>query len=202
MTLCLDNKETGLYICTQKGETMSDELSYFDAEKNYYIYRYVRDVKGDFTEHEGEIQAFVKATNSIDACDKAGMSDPNEYGARQIDDLDKFVKAIEDERKHLTKISKQLKEMTDERDEKRKEFYRNPQCPNGCGKLDEALRCPNCGYGHEGEETIKKIDDLIKEQKKKGEDTSELESLRDAIQNAVNKQEENARKLTEEAKNS
>lgn len=178
---------------------MNNELSYFDSDKNYYIYRYVKDITGEFTEHEGEIQAFVKATNTIDACDKAGMGDPNEYGARQIDNLDEFVTAIENERKHLTKISKQLKEMIDERDEKAKAFYRDPQCPNGCGRLDDALRCSKCGYGHEGEKTISKIDDLIKQQKNKGEDTSELEALRDVIKKSVDKQEEESRKLTADA---
>jgi hypothetical protein len=160
---------------------MPDE-SIFDADKNYYIFKYVVDkVSGEPTEHEGEIQAFVKGSNSWDACERAGFDDMNVYGANQIDNLADYEKAIADERKHLTKISKQLKEMTTERDEEMKKYMEERPCPNGCGQLDDKFKCGNCGYGHEEKELLKDLDKTIKEEKKKGNDTSQLEKIRDVI---------------------
>ena len=48
----------------------------FDDTKNYYVFKYVVDtVSGDPTDHEGEIQAVVKATDPWDAVEKAGFTD-------------------------------------------------------------------------------------------------------------------------------
>jgi hypothetical protein len=165
---------------------MSDELSIFDQEKNYYVFKYVVDkVSGDPTEYEGEIMAYTKATDPWEAVSNAGFDDCNAYGANRIDDLNNHVKAIADERKHLKKVSKQLKEMTDERDEEQKKFMEDRLCPNGCGKMDEAFRCGNCGFGHEKDELVKDIDRMIKEQKKAGEDTSELEGIKKSIEESI-----------------
>ena len=160
--------------------------SSFDAIKNYYVFKYVIDpISGNPTEYEGEIQAFVKATDPWDACEKAGLNDANAYGANRIDELSTFEKAIAEERKHLTKISKQLKDMTDERDAERKKFMDERPCPNGCGKLDEKFSCPKCGFGHEAEELVKDLDKMIKEEKKKGNDISELEAIKNSINNTT-----------------
>lgn len=156
--------------------------SIFDAEKNYYVFKYIVDpVSGEPTEYEGEIQGFIKATNTWDALEKAGLDDTNAYGANRVDNLDDFTKAIATERKLLKKISKQLKEMTDERDEEIKKFMEDRPCPNGCGKLDEHFACPVCGYGHEAEQAVEELDKLIEEEKKKGNDTTELERFRDSL---------------------
>lgn len=162
--------------------------SIFDAEKNYYVFKYIIDaVSGEPTEHEGEIQAFVKATDPWEAVTNAGFDDLNAYSANRMDEenLDKFTTAISDERKHLKKISKQLKTMTDERDEEVKKFMDERPCPNGCGQLDENFSCPNCGFGHEADDLIKNIDETIKAEKKKGNDTSELEAMRDSIKDSI-----------------
>lgn len=159
-----------------------DSTSYFDSEKNYYIFKYVVDpVSGQPTQFEGEIQAFVKATDPWDACEKAGFTDSNTHGATLIDDPRKFVKAIEDERNHLTKISGQLQPMLDEIKAEQKKYFEDRPCPNGCGKLDEKFRCPKCGYGHEVEQVIKDIDKMIDKAKKNGDDTSELETIKDYL---------------------
>jgi len=156
--------------------------SYFDSIKNYYVFKYVIDkVSGQPTEYEGEIQGFVKATNSWEALEKSGLDDTNLYGANIIDNLEDYETAIKDERKHLTKISKQLKEMTDERDAERKKFIEERPCPNGCGKLDEKFRCDKCGYGHEQKQLVDDLDTMIKDLKKSGEDTTELEAIRDSL---------------------
>lgn len=161
-------------------------MSSFDEPKNYYVYKYVFNPKDqEYSDLEGEIQAFVKGTNSMDAVQKAGFDDFNKYGARQIEDFKTFEKAIEEERKHLTKISKQLKEMIDEQDAEKQEFYKNRPCPNGCGKMDKKMRCKKCGFGYEGKEMAKNIDKVIQEEKKKGNDTKELESIRDAIKSTA-----------------
>jgi uncharacterized Ntn-hydrolase superfamily protein len=98
--------------------------SFFDSLKNYYVFRYIVDsVSGEPTEYEGDIVAFVKATNPWEAVEAAGYDDMNQYGAKYIDDdLDKYVDAIAEERKILKKISKQLKEMVVEHDEQRAEL--------------------------------------------------------------------------------
>ena len=165
-------------------------MSYFDSLKNYYVFRYiVSSVTGEPTEHEGEIQAFVKATDPWDACEKAGMSDPNLYGANLVDKIDVMEKAISDERKLLTKISKQLKAMSDEEAAEVKKLKEERPCPNGCGKLDEKYSCDKCGFGHEGEfkytdeeqkqSIFDQVEERIKEAKADGEDTTDLEKLRD-----------------------
>jgi hypothetical protein len=159
---------------------MSDSI--FDAVKNYYVFKYVVDkVSGEPTEYEGEVQAFVQATDPWEAVEKAGFDDPNAYGANRIENLEEFEKAIADERKHLSKISKQLKEMTAERDAEREKFLKERPCPNGCGQMDEKFRCSNCGYGFEGEQLVEDLEKTIKDEKKKGNDTSELEAIRDTI---------------------
>lgn len=71
--------------------------------------------------------------------------------------------------------------MTDEAKADRDTFLKDRPCPNNCGKLDEKFSCPKCGFGHEAEELAKELDRLIKEEKKKGEDVSELEAIRDSI---------------------
>jgi len=161
---------------------MAKESS-FDAIKDYYVFKYVVDpVSAEPTEYEGEIQAFVKAADPWEAVSKAGFEDMNAYGANRIDDLKKFEEAIATERKHLTKISKQLKEMTDERDAAHKKFLEERECPNGCGKMDSKWRCDKCGFGREAEEIIKELDKAIKEAKKAGEDTSGMEEMKKQLQ--------------------
>lgn len=160
--------------------------SQFDAIKNYYVFKYIVDkVSGEPTEYEGEIQSFVKACDPWEAVTNAGYEDLNQYGANRVDDLADFEKAISDERKHLTKITKQLKTMTDERDAERKKYMEERACPNGCGKMDEKFRCEKCGYGHEAKELVSDIDKMIKEEKKNGKDTTELEAIRDSIKSQI-----------------
>ena len=160
--------------------------SYFDKEKPWYVFEYIVDpVSGEPTEYAGEIKAFVKAVHQWEAIETAGFDDYNAYGANVMDetrDFDKFTKSIADERKLLKKISKELKGFIEERDAKTKEFLKDRPCPNGCGKLDEKFRCPNCRYGFEAEELIKELDKAIKDAKKNGEDTSDLEAVRDSLQ--------------------
>jgi len=157
--------------------------SMFDAVKMYYIFKYVVDSSGNPTDHEGEIQAFVKATDMWEAMDNSGFTDSDLYGANLCSEehLDQFTKAIAKERKHLSKISKQLKVFTDERDAAQKAFEDERPCPNDCGQLDENFSCPTCGYGHEADDLKKEIDKAIKKAEKKGEDTSELEAMRNAL---------------------
>ena len=157
-------------------------MSSFDEEKLYYVFKYVVDtISGEPTEYEGEIQAFIKATDPWSAVEKAGFNSMNDYGANRIEDLSKFEKAIADERKHLKKISKQLKEFTDEEKKKRDKFYEERLCPNGCGKMDEQWKCDKCGFGKEKEQLIGDIEKTIADEKAKGNDTTELEAIWDAI---------------------
>jgi len=159
-------------------------MSSFDEVKNYYVFKYVVDsVSGEPTEYEGEIQAFVKATDPWEAVENAGFDDANAYGANLMDNenLGTFTDAIAKERKHLSKISKELKGMSDELESERAKYFEERPCPNGCGKLDEKFSCPNCGYGHEADDLIKDIEKTIEEEKKKGNDVLELEGIRDAI---------------------
>jgi hypothetical protein len=118
-----------------------------------------------------------------EAMDTSGFTDHDLYGANLCSEqhLEEFTKAIAAERKHLSKISKQLKVMTDERDAKQKAYMDERPCPNDCGQLDENFACPSCGYGHEGDELKKEIDKAIKRAKKRKEDTSELEAMRNAL---------------------
>ena len=119
-----------------------------DDMNNYYVFKYVVDaVTGKPTMHEGEIQAFVKATDPWDALEQANCDDTDAYGANVIDKPEHFVDAIAKERKHLRKVAKQLKVMTDEIADAKKEFEENRPCPNGCGKLDENYACDKCGFG-------------------------------------------------------
>ena len=168
-------------------------MSSFDEPKNYYVFKYIVDsVTGEPTEHAGEIQAFVKATDPWDAVEKAGLDDMNKYGANRVDKLEDFEKAIAEERKLLKKISKELKGMKDEEQAERDRILAERECPNGCGKMDEKFRCKNCGFGYEGEQLVKDLDELIKKAKKDGEDTTELESLRDSIKKGLEEQENNS----------
>jgi DNA repair exonuclease SbcCD ATPase subunit len=133
--------------------------------KNYYVFKYVFDpVKGEHTELEGEVQGYTQAEDPFEACDNLGLSDPDEYFAREIEDLDAHVDAIKNERKHLTKISKQLKTMTDERDKAREDFEKNRPCPNCGEKLDDNYNCDNCGFGHEIEDELQTHIDGLKEE--------------------------------------
>ena len=161
-------------------------MSRFDEPKNYYVYKYIVDsVTGEPTEHAGEIQAFVVATHPWEAVETAGFDDFNLYGASEIEKLEGFEKSIADERKHLTKISKQLKVMTDAWDEEHKKFLEDRPCPNNCGKMDSQNRCKICGFGYEGENMLKEVQKAIKDGKKAGEDTSELESIRDMLKESL-----------------
>jgi len=161
-------------------------MSRFDEPKQYYVFKYVIDkMTGDPTNHEGEVQAFIIADNPWEAVEKAGFTDCNTYGASEIENLDEFEKAISEERKHLSKISKQLKVMTDARDEERKKFLEEKPCPNGCGKMDDQYRCKECGFGYEGEQMLKEIEKAIKDGKKAGEDTSQLEAIRDMLKESL-----------------
>lgn len=120
------------------------------GEKNYYIFEYVYDsAEEEYTQIEGEIQGYVKATDPFDACKKAGFEDYNRYFAKPVEDLDSHTEAIKKERKHLSKVSKQLKGMIDERDQARKDFEENRPCPNCEEKMDEDFTCPKCGFGKE-----------------------------------------------------
>jgi len=160
--------------------------SYFDSVKNYYVFKYITDKITDApTEHEGDIEAFVKAKTPWEAMELAGVDDSNAYGAELVDDLDGYANTIKAERKQLSKISKELKEMTDERDAERRKFMEERPCPNGCGKLDEKFRCDKCGYGHEQKQLVDDLDKMIKDLKKAGEDTKELEAIRDSIQSQL-----------------
>jgi len=160
--------------------------SEFDSQRNYYVFRYVVDsVTGESTDHEGEIVAFTKASNPWEAVENAGETDMNKFGANRIDKLEDFEKAIQDERKLLSKISKQLKVMTDRRDAERKKIMDERECPNGCGKMDEKFRCKACGFGFEGQQLVDNIEQNIKDQKAKGEDTTELEAFRDQVKESL-----------------
>jgi len=157
-------------------------MSSFDDPKLYYVFKYVVDpVSGESVEYEGEIQSFVKATDPWNAVEKAGFTSMNDYGANRIEDLSKFEKAIADERKHLSKISKQLKEFTDEEKKEREKFYEERLCPNCKIKMNEKWQCDKCGFGKEKEQLIGDIEKTIADEKAKGNDTTELEAIRDAI---------------------
>lgn len=123
---------------------MSDNL------KNYYVFKYIVDaITKEPTEHEGEIQAFVKATDPWDAVTKSGLNDDmNIYGANRIDNLSDYVKSIKNEYKLLRKINKQLKTLIDEEKAIETDAIKNHLCPNGCGKLNKKNICNACGYGH------------------------------------------------------
>ena len=134
----------------------------FDSVKDYYVFKYVYDpVKEEYTDIEGDIQCFVKALNCMEALEKAGFDNPEQYDARQIDErqVKSIGKAIAKERKHLSKLSKQVKEYTEEKDAEHKKFLEERPCPNGCGKLDKDFNCDKCGFGHEGESTETEEDD-------------------------------------------
>jgi len=162
-------------------------MSRFDDPKQYAVFKYVVDkATGESTQHEGEIVAFVTSSDPWQAVEDAGLGgDMNKYGANEIDNLEEFEKEISDERKLLTKISKQLKVMTDARDEERKKFLEEKPCPNGCGKMDDQYRCKACGFGYEGENMLKEVQKAIKEAKKAGEDTSQLEAIRDMLKESL-----------------
>ncbi|MCK5017685.1 MAG: hypothetical protein KAS32_11530 [Candidatus Peribacteraceae bacterium] len=150
--------------------------------RKYYVFKYVVDaVSGEPTEHAGEIVAFVDAETSFDALEKAGFDDFNTHGANLVDKVEDFEKAIKDERKLLKKLSSDLKVWRDAEQAEREQFLKDRPCPNGCGKMDEKLRCDKCGFGREAEEVLPELDKLIKSEKKKGNDVSELEKIRDAI---------------------
>lgn len=153
------------------------------GQRKYYVFKYVVDsVSGEPTEHAGEIQAFVEANDSFEAMEKAGFDDFNAYGANLIDNMEDFESAIKDERKLLKKLSKELKDWRELQQAEQEKFIKERPCPNGCGKLDEKFRCPVCGFGREAEGVIDQINETIKKEKKNGNDVSELEDIRDAIQ--------------------
>lgn len=115
-----------------------------EVMKNYYIFEYVYDPnEEEYTSIEGEVQAYVKAGDPFDACEKTGYTDHNRYFAKPLENLDSHVESIKKERKHLSKISKQLKEMVAEHEEQMK------KCPNCGADLDEEHNCPECSFGHE-----------------------------------------------------
>ncbi|MCP3685942.1 MAG: hypothetical protein GY861_25120 [bacterium] len=152
------------------------------GERRFYIFKYMVDHNGDPTEFQGDVVDFVDATDSFDAMDKAGFTDYNTHGANLVDKVEDFESAIADERKLLKKLSKKLKDWSDADEAERQKFLKERPCPNNCGQLDEKFRCPKCGYGREGEEVVKELDKVIEQEKEAGNDTSELEKIRDSIQ--------------------
>jgi len=162
----------------------------FDSMKDYYIFKYVYDpVKEEYTDIEGDIQCFVKATNCMEALENAGFDNPEQYDARQIDErqVDEIDKAISKERKHLSKLSKQVKEYKDEKDAEHKKFLEERPCPNNCGKMDEQFRCEKCGYGFEQEQLLEDIKKAIKEGKKNGDNVDELKAVKKALEKSIKK---------------
>jgi hypothetical protein len=163
-------------------------MNSFDAIKNYYVFKYVVDsVSEQPTNHEGEIIDIIKGTDSITAMIEAGYDDFNVYGCNLMDEshIDKLTNSIEEERKLLSKLSKKLKGLQDERDEAMKKFMEERPCPNGCGKLNEKFNCDVCGYGKEAEALIKELDKVIKDGKKLGEDMTNLEALRSELEKTL-----------------
>ena len=155
-------------------------MSSFDEDKNFAVFKYVVDsVKGEATEHAGDIVAFVRANNTWDAVEKAGFKDLNAYGANRVDKLEDYTKAITDERKLLKKISKQLKAMIDAENAENKSI--EGMCPNGCGKMDEHNRCDKCKFGFEYEIALEEIEKEIERVNADGGDTTELETLKDML---------------------
>ena len=121
-----------------------------NKEHNYYVFKYVIDsVSNEPTEHAGDIQSFVTATDPWNAVEKAGFSDLNTYGANRIDDLLTYKASIVTERKLLTRISKELKIMIDKQNEETKKVLTERLCPNGCGKMNKNFQCNKCGFGKE-----------------------------------------------------
>lgn len=152
----------------------------FENQK-FAVYKYVLDESGEPTEHMGEIQAFVVADDLWDAVEKAGFSDFNLYNAKRIDDmeLDKFQKAIDEERKLLSKLSKELKPMIEDRNKKM------DQCPNCDIPLVDG-KCQQCRFGYEIEDQlIFGIEQDIADRKANGEDTTDLERVLEEMKKSV-----------------
>ena len=147
-------------------------MSMFENQK-YAVYKYVLDESGEPTEHMGEIVAFVVADDLWEAVEKAGFDDFNLYNAKRIDEmeLDKFQKAIAEERKLLSKLSKELKPMIEERNKKM------DQCPNCDIPLVDG-KCQQCRFGYEIEDNfIPAMEQEIADRKANGEDTTDLEKI-------------------------
>lgn len=161
----------------------------FDADWLYYVFEYVYDVTAEeYTPYEGDMIDIVKASNSMEAVNNAGFDDFNKYGAKIIENLDVYKDAIKEERKILSKLNKKIDEQIAERDKKQKEYLEERKCPNCDIKMDKAFRCSKCGYGHECKELLKSINKAIKEEKKAGRDTSNLEDIKKEIQEEINRQ--------------
>jgi hypothetical protein len=172
--------------CINTNKEREKSMSSFDEKKRYYVFKYVVDsVSGEPTNHEGEVQAFVEATDPWDALEVAGFDDVNAYGANRVDDPKVFEDAITEERKLLKKLTSQLKDWKDSDEAAYKEIIEKRECPNGCGKMDEKFRCKECGYGYEAKSIVKELDKMIKDGKKNKLDTSELEKLRDELQKTL-----------------
>lgn len=168
-------------------------MSSFDEPKHYYVFKYVVDkVTGEPTEYEGQVQDVVMATDPWAAVEAAGFNDMNVYGANRIDNLEKFETAIKNERTLLRKISKGVKVMADALRAERQKFKEERPCPNGCGQMDEQYRCEKCGFGFEAEqlyddvvETIEELEETIADETAKGNDTKELEAMRDSLRQQI-----------------
>lgn len=160
-------------------------MSRVDEMRPYYVYKYVFDpIEDTYTAIEGEIQWVGKAVNSFDAMDRSGCNDANMYDAREMSpaNLDTINKGIAAERKHLSKLSKGLKALTDERDAEIEKFKKDRPCPNGCGKMDEKNRCKICGFGYEdvakAKDILPKLDEALKELDPV-KNAKEIEALKD-----------------------
>jgi hypothetical protein len=159
-------------------------MSMFDEPRPYSVYKYVTDESGEPTVYAGQIVAFVKATNPWEAVEKAGFDDMNAYGASMVDEeqMDNYKKAIAEERKLLSKISKELNGFIEEREAELRKLREERECPNGCGKMDEHFRCKACGFGYELENSlVPTLEQEIADKKKNGEDTKELEEFLNRI---------------------
>jgi len=167
---------------SKKTQNIDSRVRGFDSERDYYIFEYAYDpIENDYSHIEGEVVDIVKGTNSMDALEKAGIEDFNRYSAKPLEDFDSFKNTIKEEKKLLSKLTKKIDALIDVRETERKKFFEERPCPNGCGKMDEQFRCSKCGYGHETEQLIEQINKTIEDEKAKGNDTTELESIRDAI---------------------
>jgi len=167
-------------------QVVDSRVSGFDEERDYYVFEYVYDVVGeDYTEHEGDVVDIVRACNSIDALEKAGLDDYNRYSAKALENAKEFKNAILNERKLLNKLNKKIDGLIEEREEKKRKILEDRECPNGCGKMDKAWRCKSCGFGHEKEQMLKDLNTAIKEEKKRGNDVTHLDALKKTLKKAI-----------------
>jgi hypothetical protein len=114
--------------------------------KRFAVGEYVFDpIKGEYTNYEGQIKAFVEAEDEFEACEKAGMDDPTKYYASHVypQQLKKFQEDIKKEKELLGKLEGNIEAWINEEVEKSK------LCPNCEKKLNEKGECKECGYGRD-----------------------------------------------------